>query len=83
MHDFVGFLGFIDQQLHTRDIERLEAMLMPVNISIVGEFMNSGIPKHCPSLVKNHYHKGNPDLLPAGMFPDDAAQHAVRRSRIS
>ncbi len=52
-------------------------MLMPANFSsIVGEFMNSGIPKHCPTLVKNQYHNGHPDLLPAGMFPDDAAQHA-------
>jgi hypothetical protein len=77
MHDFVEFLGFINQQMHTRDIERLEAMLMPANFSsIVGEFMNSGIPKHCPTLVKNQYHNGHPDLLPFGMFPDDAAQHA-------
>jgi hypothetical protein len=63
--------------MHTRDMERLEAMLMPANFSsIVGEFMNSGIPKHCLTLVKNQYHNGHPDLLPAGMFPGDAAQHA-------
>ena len=77
MHDFVEFLGFINQQMQTRGIERLEAMLMPANFSsIVGEFMNSGIPKHCPTLVKNQYHNGHPDLLPAGLFPDNAAQHA-------
>src|SRR5215210_3651591 len=77
MHDFVEFLGFINQQMHTRDIERLEAMLMPANFSsIVGEFMNTGIPKHCATLVKNQYHNGRPDLLPAGMSPDAAAQHA-------
>lgn len=77
MQDFVEFLGFINQQLRTRNIERLEAMLMPANFSsIVGEFMNSGIPKHCPTLVKNRYHNGHPDLIPAGRFPDDAVQHA-------
>jgi hypothetical protein len=77
MHDFVEFLGFINQQMYTRDIERLEAMLMPANFSsIVGEFMNTSIPKHCPTLVKNQYHNGHPDLLPAGMFSDNAAQHA-------
>lgn len=77
MHDFVGFLGFINRQLYTRDIERLESMLMPANFSsIVGEFMNTTIPKHCPTVVKNQHHNGHPDLLPAGMFPDDAAQHA-------
>jgi len=77
MQDFVEFLGFINGQLFTRQIERLEVMLMPANFSsVVGEFMNSGIPKHCPTLVKNRYHNGHPDLLPAGRFPGDAVQHA-------
>jgi hypothetical protein len=77
MQDFLDFLGFVNEQLHTRQIQRLEAMLMPANFSsIVGEFMNSSIPKHCPTLVKNRYHNGHPDLIPAGRFPGDAVQHA-------
>lgn len=77
MQDFVEFLGFINGQLHTRQMERLEAMLMSANFSsVVGEFMNSGIPKHCPTLVKNRYHNGHSDLLPAGHFPGDAVRHA-------
>ncbi|MGH3089864.1 MAG: hypothetical protein ACRDSJ_21500 [Rubrobacteraceae bacterium] len=77
MRDFVDFLGFINAQLATRQIERLESMLMPANFSsMVGEFMNSGIPKHCSTLVKNRYHNGHPDLIPAGRFPDNAVQHA-------
>lgn len=52
MHDFTEFLGFINRELHSRDIIRLESMLMPANFSsVVGEFMNSAIPKHCPTLV--------------------------------
>ena len=77
MKDFIDFLGFINQQLHARGLERLETMLMPANFSsMVGEFMVSGIPKYCADLVKNRYHNGHPDLLPTGMFPNDAAQHA-------
>lgn len=77
MNDFVNFLGFINQQLHTREIERLESMLMQANFSsMVGEFMGSTIPKHCPTLAKNQYHNGHPDLVPAGMFPRNAGQHA-------
>lgn len=76
MQDFVDFLGFINSQLHTRKFERLETMLMPANFSsMVGEFMNSGIPKHCPTLVKNRYHNGHPDLIPTGLYPGDAVQH--------
>lgn len=77
MNDFVNFLGFINLQLHTREIERLETMLMPANFSsIVGEFMSSSIPKHCPTVVKNQYHNGHPDMIPKGRFPNDAVQHA-------
>lgn len=79
MEDFVGFLGFIDQQLRTRGIERLESMLMPANFSsIVGEFMSSRIPKFCPSIVRNTYHNGHPDLIPAGVFPNNSVLHDTR-----
>jgi hypothetical protein len=77
MEEFLGFLGFINVQLRTRDVPRLESFLMPANFSsLVGEFMNVAIPKYCPTLVKNRYHNGHPDLIPAGMFPNNAAQHA-------
>lgn len=77
MTDFVNFLGFINRQLYARKMLRLEAFLMPANFSsIVGEFLNMTIPKHYPRLVKNQYHNGHPDLLPNGMFPNNAAQHA-------
>lgn len=78
MQEFCSFLGFINQQLHTRQLARLESFLMPANFSsIVGEFMAMTIPKHCATLVRNRYHNGHPDLLPAGQFPNDAAQHVT------
>lgn len=76
MEDFVRFLGFINQQLRTQGIERLELMLMPANFSsIVSEFMASRIPKFCLSIVRNTYHNGHPDLIPAGVFPNDSVLH--------
>jgi hypothetical protein len=78
MLDFTGFLGFVNQQLNTKEMDRLEAIVMPANFSsIVGEFMGSRIPKHCPTIVKNAYHNGHPDLIPAGMFPNNSVQHAT------
>ncbi len=77
MNDFLTFIGFVNAQLYTKQIERLETMLMPANFSsIVGEFMSSTIPKHCSSIVKNQYHNGHPDLIPTAMFPNNAVQHA-------
>lgn len=77
MNEFLAFLGFVNTQLQTKQIERLETMLMPANFSsIVGEFMGSAIPKYCNTIVKNRYHNGHPDLVPAMMFSEDAIRHA-------
>jgi hypothetical protein len=65
MNDFIDFLGFINQQLYSKGLERLETMLMPANFSsMVGEFMISSIPKYCSSLVKNRHHNWSPGLNP-------------------
>lgn len=78
MEDFIDFLGFINGQLRTKKLERLESFLMPANFSsIVGEFMAATIPKTCKSLVRNRYHNGHPDLIPAGKYPGDAVQHGA------
>jgi hypothetical protein len=77
MQGFLDFLSFINNQLHTRNIPRLESFLMPANFSsMVGEFMVVSVPKYCKNLVKNKYHNGHPDLLPKGMFPGDSILHA-------
>lgn len=89
MNEFLRFLGFINTQLNTKGIQRFESMLMPANFSsMVGEFLISTIPKYCPTLAKNQYHNGHPDLLPKGMFVGDAVQHGaegieVKASRYS
>lgn len=78
MQAFLDFIGFINQQLASRQIERLETMLMPANFSsIVGEFQTSTIPKHCPGLTKNGWHNGHPDLVPTGHYPGNAVQHDI------
>jgi hypothetical protein len=78
MTDFLYFLGLVNTGLHAEKIPRLESIMMSANFSsLVGEFMNAGIPKYCKSLVKNKYHNGHPDMIPAGMFPSDSAQHAA------
>ncbi len=89
MSDFLEFITFINLQLHHKGIERLESMLMAANFSsIVGEFVKSAMPKYCSTLVRNRYHNGHPDLIPAGRFPDDSVQYAhegveVKASRYS
>ncbi len=78
MADFLDFLGFLNQQLNSRELARLESFLMPANFSsMVGEFMSATIPKHCRTLAKNTYHNGHPDLVPKGKFERDACQYGT------
>ncbi|MBD2610308.1 MAG: hypothetical protein RMY62_021880 [Nostoc sp. ZfuVER08] len=77
MKEFIDFLGFINVQLKTKNMSRLESFLMPANFSsIVGEFMNMSIPKYCRNLVKNQYHNGHPDLIPINTFLENAVQYS-------
>jgi len=77
MLDFVEFLRAVDTEFVRKGMSRLEDMLMPANFSsIVGEFITSSLPRHCLTIAKNVYHNGHPDLLPAGKYPSNAAQHA-------
>ena len=76
MTEFADFLKFVNTQLYTRKIARLESLMMAANFSsLVGEFVGATIPKHCSAIVKNRYHNGHPDLIPAGSHPGDAVQH--------
>lgn len=76
MSDFLDLLGFINNQLHGRQFPRLETFLMQASFSgMVGEFMAVSIPKYCPTLVKNRYHNGHPDLVPTGYFTGDSILH--------
>ncbi|WP_262265466.1 hypothetical protein [Microvirga yunnanensis] len=77
MNEFIDFIGFLGQQLHSKSLMRIESMLMPANFSsMVGEFISASLPKHCPTIAKNNYHNGHPDLVPRGMFDRDTVQHA-------
>ena len=77
MNDYLDFLETINQKLVSNSVPRLESILMPANFSsIVGEFCGASIPKYCPTIVKNLYHNGHPDLIPANRFSGDAVQHS-------
>jgi hypothetical protein len=89
MQDFLEFLGFINVQLNTKKILRLESIIMQANFSsIVGEFIKANIPTYCPTLVKNQYHNGHPDLIPINTCQNDSIQHGdigveIKSSRYS
>jgi hypothetical protein len=72
MESFTSFLGLVNGALNLKRLDRLESILMPANFSsIVGEFVGAAIPKFCPTLARNRYHNGHPDLVPRGVYQDD------------
>ena len=76
MEEWIEFLRFINEQLHSRELDRLEAFMMPANFSsLVGEFVASRIPRYCKALLKNRYHNGHPDLVPKGHHRGNSALH--------
>lgn len=77
MEEFQDVLGFINTQLNSRQLPRFERMIMQASFSgFVGEFAVTAIPKYCPTLAKNRFHNGHPDMVPAGAFPGDSVRHA-------
>lgn len=77
MRDFVEFLRIVDARLHRNGMPTLENTMMQANFSsLVGEVISVAIPKYCRRVVKNLYHNGHPDILPAKKYANDAAQHA-------
>lgn len=77
LEDFTNFLGYVNQQLISNSIARFESLLMPANFSsVVSEYVMGSIPKYCPTLVKNRYHNGHPDLIPANTYPGNRMQYA-------
>jgi hypothetical protein len=79
MQDFIDFATAVDTELHAKGMASLENTMMQANFSsLVGEMMVARIPKHCPTVVKNLYHNGHPDILPAGKYRNNKAQHASR-----
>lgn len=78
MEAFIDFLGFLNGQLLTRDLPRIEMLMMPANFSsLVGEFIVSSIPKHCLTLVKNRFHNGHPDLIPKDHYTNNLILHGT------
>ena len=77
MDSFTTFLKVVNLALHAEKMDRLESILMPANFSsIVGEFAGAAIPKFHTGLIRNRFPNGHPDLIPAGVYPDDKVKVA-------
>ena len=77
MAEFLMAIKLVNKSLSKIKLEPLEVLLMPASFSgMVGEFMSRSIPRFCKTVVKNTYHNGHPDMIPAKTFKGDSVQYA-------
>jgi len=80
VEELYELLHDINTRLVDRGYDRLEELLEPAGFSgLISSAVVDGLAKFSRALVKNAHHNGFPDLLPKGVYPDDAVQRGDRR----
>ena len=73
LEDIYDFLHNVNRFLTERGWDRLEETLMAATFSgVISEMVVQSTSKQSASLIRNHYHNGRPDLVPTGLYPDNA-----------
>ena len=75
MQDLYDFFHDINSSLSNRGLSRLEDMLRPAAMSgLISDLLTSSLANHSRSLTENRYFNGHPDLIVAGIYPNNSAQ---------
>ncbi|TAK25053.1 MAG: hypothetical protein EPO26_04380 [Chloroflexota bacterium] len=73
LRDLYDLLADINSALVSRNLQRLEEMVRPAIFSgIVSDAMSAALARHSRVLVENRFHNGHPDLIPRGLYPNNA-----------
>jgi hypothetical protein len=72
MQDIYDFFHDVNLHLIKKNLERLDDMLRPANMTgLISDMLSSSLAKHSRTLTENNYHNGHPDLLVRGVYPAD------------
>ena len=75
MQDIYDLFFDLNGLLLGRGLERLDEMLRPAAMSgIVSDMLTASLAKHARSLTANRYFNGHPDLVVAGVYPNDTVK---------
>jgi hypothetical protein len=79
VEDLYQLLHDLNVRLDDQGYDRLEELLDPAGFSgLVSRAVADGLSKFSRALVKNRYHNGYPDLLPARAYPGDSTPRGDR-----
>lgn len=75
MQDVYDLFHDINSLLVTRGLRRLEDMLRPAAMSgVVSDLLTASLASHSRTLTENRYFNGHPDLVVAGVYPNNSVQ---------
>lgn len=75
MQDIYDLFFDLNSLLLGRGLERLDEMLRPAAMSgIISDLLTASLAKHARSLTANRYFNGHPDLVVAGVYPNDTVK---------
>ena len=73
MQDVYDLFHDINSLLIGRGLRRLEEMLRPAAMSgVVSDLLTASLANHARSLTENQFFNGHPDLVVAGVYPNNA-----------
>ena len=75
MQDVYDLFYDLNGLLLDRGLQRLDEMLRPAAMSgIISDLLTASLATHARSLTVNQYFNGHPDLVVAGVYPNDTVQ---------
>lgn len=75
MQDVYDLFYDINGMLLERGLQRFDEMLRPAAMSgIVSDLLTASLANHSRSLTENRYFNGHPDLVVAGVYPENSVQ---------
>ena len=75
MQDVYDLFYDINGLLLERGLQRLDEMLRPAAMSgIISDLLTASLANHSRSLTENNFFNGHPDLVVAGVYPENSVQ---------
>ena len=75
MQDVYDLLFDINASLVGRGLRRIEEIVRSAILSgILSDALSTSLARHARVLTLNRYHNGHPDLIPEGLYPNDAVK---------
>lgn len=79
MQDVYDFFYDVNELLLNRGLRRLDDLMRPAAMSgFISDFLTTSLANHSRTLTENRFHNGHPDLVLAGVYPNDSVQSGAK-----